>query len=79
MIVEVAIPQDAWAAGEEGVVATWLVRDGERVEPGAILAELMYEKTSIEVTAPAAGTLSILVPAEIPVRGGQVIARIQVL
>jgi pyruvate/2-oxoglutarate dehydrogenase complex dihydrolipoamide acyltransferase (E2) component len=76
MSVEVRIPEDLWADDGEGVVATWLFADGERVAEGSVLAEVMYEKTSTEILAPAAGTLCIVVAAEVPVRKGQVIARV---
>jgi pyruvate/2-oxoglutarate dehydrogenase complex dihydrolipoamide acyltransferase (E2) component len=75
---EVAIPEDLWDAAGEGVIAAWLFRDGEVVTQGAVLAEIMYEKSAMELIAPAAGRLTILVPAEAPVSKGQVIARIAV-
>jgi 2-oxoglutarate dehydrogenase E2 component (dihydrolipoamide succinyltransferase) len=73
---EVRIPEGLWADDGEGVVATWLFADGERVSEGSVLAEVMYEKTSTEILAPTAGTLRVVVAAEVPVRKGQVIARI---
>lgn len=76
MTVEVRLPQDLWAEDGEGVIATWLFADGERVAERSVLAEVMYEKTSTEILAPTAGTLRIVVGAEVPVRKGQVIARI---
>lgn len=76
MSTEVRIPHDLWAEDGEGVIATWLFADGEPVVEGSILAEVMYEKASTELTAPVAGILRIEVPAEVPVRTGQIIARI---
>lgn len=76
MSAEVRIPENLWADDDEGVIATWLFADGERVAEGSVLAELMVEKTSMEILAPTAGTLHIVVAAEVPVRKGQVIARI---
>jgi pyruvate/2-oxoglutarate dehydrogenase complex dihydrolipoamide acyltransferase (E2) component len=77
MIVEVIIDENSSDAAGEGVIVAWLVRSGERVQHGAVLAELMYEKTSVEIVAPAAGCVTILVAAEAPVRAGSVIASIQ--
>jgi pyruvate/2-oxoglutarate dehydrogenase complex dihydrolipoamide acyltransferase (E2) component len=73
---EVRLPQDLWTDDGEGVIATWLFADGERVAEGSVLAEVMYEKTSTEILAPTSGTLRIVVGAEGPVRKGQVIASI---
>ena len=76
MSAAVRIPPDLWADDGEGVIATWLFTEGERVVEGSVLAEVMYEKTSTEILAPAAGILSILVGAEVPVRKGQLIGHI---
>lgn len=75
-MTDVRIPEGFWDGDEEGVIATWLFADGETVTAGAPLAEIMYEKASMELTAPASGALAILAPAETPVRRGQVIGRI---
>jgi len=60
----------------EGVVATWFVEDGEQVREDQLLADVAVDKVSIEVAAPAAGTVHLLVTAEVPVRQGTPIARI---
>lgn len=75
--MDVRIPQDLWNDDAEGVIAAWLFADGELVREGAPLAEIMYEKATMELLAPAAGTLSIVAPAETPVRRGQVVARLE--
>jgi len=77
MNVDVVIPADLWGEDGEGVIATWLFRNGEQVDEGAPLAEVMYEKASMEIAAPASGTLVILLGAESPVTRGQLIARIE--
>ncbi len=74
--MDVVIVDDLWAEEGEGVIATWLFKDGEFVREGAALAEVMYEKAGMEISAPASGHLTILVDPETPVRKGQVIARI---
>lgn len=45
----------------EGVVATWYVRDGEAVTQGQLLAEVQVDKAAVEVFAPVAGTVQLLV------------------
>jgi pyruvate/2-oxoglutarate dehydrogenase complex dihydrolipoamide acyltransferase (E2) component len=78
-MVDVQVPADLWDTQKtpEGIVANWFVRDGSRVEANALVAELMVEKTTYEIAAPAAGTLRIAVPKDGIVRPGTVIARIE--
>jgi pyruvate/2-oxoglutarate dehydrogenase complex dihydrolipoamide acyltransferase (E2) component len=61
----------------EGVVATWFVRDGEHVAAEQLMAEVQVDKVSMEVPAPAAGTVHLLVAEEAVVPQGTVIARIE--
>ncbi len=60
----------------EGVVSTWFVDDGAAVTPGQLLAEVMVEKASVEVSAPVGGVVHLLVAEEEAVAQGAVIARI---
>ena len=62
--------------GSEGVVSTWFVRDGDTVAADQLLAEVQVDKVALEVPAPAAGTVRLLVPEEAVVKQGAVIARI---
>lgn len=75
-MTDIAIAGNLWDEGEAAISA-WLYRDGDRVATGAIIAELMVEKSTFELTAPATGTLRILVAAEEPVAKGQIVARIE--
>ena len=59
-----------------GVLATWFVRDGERVAADQLLAEVQVDKVSVEVPAPAAGVIHLLVDEEAEVRQGTPIAHI---
>jgi pyruvate/2-oxoglutarate dehydrogenase complex dihydrolipoamide acyltransferase (E2) component len=59
-----------------GILATWFVRDGERVEAEQLLAEVQVDKVSVEVPAPAAGVVHLLVEEEAEVSQGTPIARI---
>jgi len=61
----------------EGVLATWFVGDGDQVASGQLLGEVMVEKVSGEVLAPAAGRVRLLVAEDQTVRQGVVIARVE--
>ena len=61
----------------EGVLATWFVSDGEPVSSGQLLGEVMVEKVSGEIRAPAAGLVRLLIAEDQTVRQGEVIARIE--
>lgn len=75
-MTDVEIPAEIVGEGAEGAISVWLMRDGETVRAGDVLAEVMNEKASAELVAPASGRLTILVQAEVPVRMGEVVARI---
>ncbi len=49
---------------EEGVLARWLVGEGDRIAPGDVVAEIETDKATMEYEAPAAGVIArIVVPA----------------
>lgn len=48
-------PEDA--AEEEGVVVNWFATEGRELEAGESLCEIQVEKVSVDVPAPADGTL----------------------
>ncbi|MBY0448579.1 MAG: biotin/lipoyl-binding protein, partial [Hyphomonadaceae bacterium] len=49
---------------EEGNLAKWLVKEGDRVAPGQVIAEIETDKATMEVEAVDEGVISeILVPA----------------
>lgn len=59
------------------VITAWLCDDGDRVERGAVIAEVMVEKAQLELTAPASGTLHIRVShGSQPLKCGDVVATI---
>jgi len=75
--VEVRVP----AVGEsvtEGLLASWSVKDGSTVIEGQALCELETDKTTIDITAPATGTLRIAVPEGTEVEISQVVGMIDV-
>ncbi|GHE77142.1 hypothetical protein GCM10017786_03050 [Amycolatopsis deserti] len=61
----------------EGVLATWFAADGDQVGEGDLLAEVAVDKVDVEVPAPAAGVLRLLVQEGDVVKQGEVIARIE--
>jgi pyruvate/2-oxoglutarate dehydrogenase complex dihydrolipoamide acyltransferase (E2) component len=60
----------------EGVVATWFVREGEQVAVDQLIAEVALDKVSVEMLAPVAGTVHLLVEEEEAVKQGALIARV---
>ena len=49
---------------EEGNLAKWLVKEGDKVAPGDVIAEIETDKATMEVEAVDEGTVAqILVPA----------------
>lgn len=62
MATEVILPQLGLAM-EEGTIVKWLKGEGDHVEEGEPIVEIMTDKANVEVPSPAAGVLlKILVP-----------------
>lgn len=78
-MADIKVPDDLWDTGKtpEGIVANWFYRDGSNIPAGAKVAELMVEKTTYDMVAPAAGKLQIVVQKDGVVRPGTVIGRVQ--
>jgi len=72
----VTVPPDLWAPDLDGAVSAWLFADGDLVRQDDLIAEVMVEKSSYEITAPASGRLRIRVAAKTPFRPGTIIADI---
>jgi len=79
--MDVAVPADVWKdvePGTEALVDAWLVKEGERVAAGQLLAKVVIVKANVELTAPAAGVVErILVPAEDTFKAGQPLLRLR--
>lgn len=75
-MTDITVPAGLWNDGNEAAISAWLYADGDAVAEGAIIAEIMVEKSSFELTAPASGILHISVAAEIPVTAGEVVGSI---
>lgn len=77
-MTDIVIPADLWEDEEaEGVITAWLFENGERVDEGTVVAEVMVEKVSYELASPAAGALKILVEAEQPLKPGLVVGKVE--
>jgi pyruvate dehydrogenase E2 component (dihydrolipoamide acetyltransferase) len=62
MTVRIEMPQLS-AEGESGALASWLVKAGDEIEVGEVIAELETDKSTLELEAPASGTLLEIVVA----------------
>ncbi|MCC6982215.1 MAG: pyruvate dehydrogenase complex E1 component subunit beta, partial [Bauldia sp.] len=49
---------------EEGKLAKWLVREGDQVKPGDVIAEIETDKATMEIEAVDEGTLASILVAE---------------
>lgn len=67
-MIEVTLLDDAWEGvepGTEALLDRWLVREGDRVEVGQVVARVVLVKANLDITSPAKGVIErILVPAE---------------
>lgn len=77
MVTDVQVPQGLWQDDEmEAVITNWLASDGANLRKGALIAEIMVEKSQFEITAPADGVLTITKQVDDIVRKGDVIGQI---
>jgi 2-oxoglutarate dehydrogenase E2 component (dihydrolipoamide succinyltransferase) len=75
MAVDVSIPTLGESVSE-GVIVRWMKHDGEAVAADEPLFELETDKASVEIPAPSAGVITVLVQEGATVRVGDVVARI---
>lgn len=76
-MTEVRVPLDLWdEADKTGSIVVWLCPDGAAVSEGDLIAEILVEKTTLELLAPATGTLRICVQPETEIDRGQLVANI---
>jgi len=74
MTIDVILPK-LTTTMDEGTIVSWLKQEGDAVQAGQPLFELETDKVTMEVEAPASGTLSrILSPAGSTLPIGQVVA-----
>lgn len=63
--------------GKVGYVVRWYKDDGDEVEEGEEVAEVMIEKTTLHIQAPQAGKLKIVKEANEEIREGEIIGYIE--
>jgi pyruvate/2-oxoglutarate dehydrogenase complex dihydrolipoamide acyltransferase (E2) component len=78
MSTPVIIPADLWEEDDKtGSIVLWLYKDGASVKEGDLIAEVLVEKVTLELVAPATGTLRIRVEPEVVVNKGDEVAVIE--
>ena len=75
MNIDVILPKIGFAM-DEGVLAEWLVKDGERVNAGQPLYSLESDKSAEEIESPASGVLKIIAETGVTYKVGDVLAQI---
>ena len=76
-MTEIRISEELCQGDQEAVLTTWYFDDGDYVEAGDIVAEVMLQKIQLEVEAPENGILRKKVGEEQPVHQGLVIGTIE--
>jgi len=57
MHIEVELPDTGTAGGDQARVAEWFFEEGEQLEEGDVLLEVVCDLEMIEVRSPSSGTL----------------------
>ena len=73
-MIEHRVPLGLLGTSESGSIILWLYKDGDLVKQGDVVAELLVEKTTIEIESPKNGVLNIKMETEIPVSEGDLLA-----
>ncbi|RIK92344.1 MAG: biotin attachment protein [Proteobacteria bacterium] len=73
-MTDVRIDESFWEGDDPAALTTWYYSDGAYVEAGNVIAEIMLQKTQMEIEAPVSGTLHHKTQIEQAVRKGDVIA-----
>jgi len=68
----------SWEGDGPAVVTQWFFEDGDLVVKGDVVCELMQEKATIEVNAPADGRLAITASVDAEIEPGTSIGSIAV-
>lgn len=79
-MTDIVVPEGLWdtSVNPEGIVANWFYPDGATVSKGTVVAELMVEKSTFEIEAPADGVLKRAVDKDGVVRPGTVLGTVNV-
>lgn len=73
-MIPVIVPEGTWEGSDPGSVANWFFENGALVREGDLLCEVMTEKVTHEIHAPASGVLTIRAPTDTVVYKTGVIA-----
>jgi pyruvate dehydrogenase E2 component (dihydrolipoamide acetyltransferase) len=63
MPIEVRMPQP-FSSNDEGTIAKWLIKEGQRVNPGDVMAEIETDEATVEIEAVEGGRVARLLVAE---------------
>jgi pyruvate/2-oxoglutarate dehydrogenase complex dihydrolipoamide acyltransferase (E2) component len=76
--MNIVVAPELWATSilPEGLIERWFVSDGAMVKAGDLLAQIRIESALHDLTAPAAGRLSIESKVNSVVEPGRVIGRV---
>ena len=77
-MVDIIVPNEV-LENDDCVVQEWWFDDGEIVEEGIVIVDIMVAKVSIEVPAPSSGRLTILLQAEEEIGESGLIGKIEPL
>ena len=75
-MADVIVPVDLWEEDTQGVLLTWLFDDGDQVDAGDMLAEVMVDKAQFEIASPCSGKLRIVRAVDDPVDKGDIIGAV---
>ena len=77
-MTDIVIPTGLWDAEvtPEGIVSNWFYADGTKVAKGDVVAEIMVEKSTFDIEAPADGVLTRGVAKDGVIRPGSVIGHV---
>ena len=75
-MTEVRVPRDLWSQDDQAESIVWLFADGAAVRQGELIAEILVEKATMELYAPATGTLRIGIEADDIIDKGKLLASI---
>lgn len=74
-MTDIVIPTGLWDAEvtPEGIVSNWFYANGASVSKGDVVAEIMVEKSTFDIEAPADGVLTRMIAKDGIVHPGSVI------
>lgn len=74
--IEIRVPDGLWEPGNGAALSAWYYSQGDYVETGTVICEIMVEKTAFEIEATASGHLSPVMAKEDAVVAGDLLATI---